>query len=73
MITVTEVDTLQTYLEGVISRADHHAQNVNRVALVLIGAVIWVKDERPIRVHSRKPDEKPVMVLGPGAEILFGV
>ena len=34
MITVTEVDTLQSYLEGVISRADHHAQNVNRVALV---------------------------------------
>ena len=58
MITVTEVDTLQTYLEGVISRADHHAQNVNRVALVLIGAVIWVKDERPIRVHSRKTQMK---------------
>ena len=51
MITVTEIDQLQTYLEGVIYRANHHALEVNTVVAVLVGAVIWVK-EGPIEIRT---------------------
>lgn len=51
MRTVTEIDELQCYLQGVIDRANHHAQEVNTVVAVLVGAVIWVK-EGPIEIRT---------------------
>lgn len=40
-ISIDSIQLLQTYLIGVLSRADHHAENVKGVALALAGAVIW--------------------------------
>ena len=51
---VEEVAELQKYLQGVLNRADHHADNVNEVILTLTGAIIWRKDPESIRVYTQK-------------------
>lgn len=40
-LTITTLTLLNEYINGVMSRADHHGQNVNEVVLILAGAVIW--------------------------------
>ena len=40
-LTVNTLTLLNEYINGVMSRADHHGQNVNEVVLTLVGAVIW--------------------------------
>lgn len=60
---VTNVDHLRDYLGGVVDRADHHAQNVNRIILAIAGAVIWRKDSDPIEVLVRDGDMKNVLWL----------
>lgn len=60
-IKVTEVDILQTYLSGVMDRADHHATGVNEIALTLVGAIVWAKDEEPIQVLTREGAMKNVL------------
>lgn len=40
-LTITTLTLLNEYINGVMSRADHHGQNVNEVVLTLAGAVIW--------------------------------
>jgi Integron cassette protein VCH_CASS1 chain len=53
---IADIDRLQEYLEGVLSRADHHANNVSEIALSLVGSIIWRKDAAPIQVmdHNGK-------------------
>jgi hypothetical protein len=58
---VTDVDVLQKYLEGVLSRADHHAGNVNEIALAVPGAIVWRKDREPIEVMAHARDMKNVL------------
>jgi hypothetical protein len=58
---VTDVDLLSDYLQGVVGRADHHAPNVNEVALAIAGAVIWRKDDEPIEVFVREGEMKNVL------------
>lgn len=41
---ITTINELQAYFAGVMKRADHHAGNVNDVAMAIAGAVIWRKD-----------------------------
>jgi hypothetical protein len=54
-LTVTEIEELREYLNGVMNRADHHAGSVNEIALALVGAIIWRKnDDDPIRVMVRE-------------------
>lgn len=54
-LTVTEVEELRAYINGVMNRADHHAGAVNEIALALAGAILWRKnDEEPIRVMVRE-------------------
>lgn len=40
-ITVKDIKALKEYFNGVMDRADHHADNVNEIVLALIGGVIW--------------------------------
>ena len=40
-LTITTLTLLNEYINGVMSRADHHGQNVNEIVLTLAGAVIW--------------------------------
>ncbi len=49
---ITDIDILQQYLEGVMERSEHHADEVNEIILALIGAVIWKKNSRPIKVKE---------------------
>ena len=46
-------DLLKEYFNGVLNRADHHAQGVQEISLALMGAVIW-KSDSDIEVKSVK-------------------
>jgi hypothetical protein len=52
-LSVSDLETLETYLSGVMNRSHHHAETVGAVALALIGAVLWKKDADPIKVRTR--------------------
>lgn len=41
MIQMQTTELLKDYFEGVLRRADHHAQSVEQVSLTLMGAVLW--------------------------------
>lgn len=58
---VTDVDRLRDYIRGVMERADHHAEHVNEVALALVGAIIWRKDDDPIEVRVHDGEMKNVL------------
>jgi len=58
---VTEIDVLRNYLRGVMDRADHHAQDVNEVALSVAGGIIWRKDDQPLEVLVREGEMKNVL------------
>lgn len=58
---VTDIDVLKNYLRGVMDRADHHAQNINEVALAVAGGVIWRKDDEPLEVMVREGEMKNVL------------
>jgi len=59
-ITLDSIDTLKTYLNGVMGRADHHAGNVEGVSLTLLGAVMW-KSTGEIEV--KQYDGRPANML----------
>lgn len=55
-ITINSIEMLQAYLKGVLSRAEHHAGNVEGVALTLAGAVIWKSTgEIEVREYAGSP------------------
>jgi hypothetical protein len=61
-LTVTEIEELRSYLNGVMNRADHHAGAVNEIALALAGAILWRKnDEEPIKVLAHNGNTKNVL------------
>lgn len=41
MILIHSINALNEYLNGVMNRANHHATNVNEVALTIAGAIVW--------------------------------
>ena len=51
-LTVADLETLESYLTGVLNRSEHHAETVGAIALALIGAVLWRKDATPIEVRT---------------------
>lgn len=51
-IKMDSIGILREYFNGVLGRADHHAQEVEEVALTLMGAVIWKGKEDSIEVRS---------------------
>ena len=60
--TIESIEILQEYLKGVLERANHHAQNVNNIALAIAGGIIWRSTNR-IKVLSREGDMKNVLWL----------
>lgn len=52
-ITLTGITSLQSYLMGVMDRADHHAHKVNEIVLALIGGVVWISTNN-IKVRESK-------------------
>lgn len=65
---VTDVDVLRDYLRGVMDRADHHAQNVNEIALAIVGGIIWRKDDDPLEVMVREGEMKNVLWFKVGGQ-----
>jgi hypothetical protein len=61
-VTLDDVDLLKRYIDGVMGRAGHHAQDVTAVALALAGAIVWRKDATTdIQVMSKDGDLKNVL------------
>lgn len=58
---ITDIDVLRNYLGGVMDRADHHAQDVNEVALAIAGGVVWRKDAEPLEIMTRDGEMKNVL------------
>lgn len=55
-LTINGVQQLKTYFEGVMNRADHHADNVNEIVLALIGGVIWKSgDDVQVKQYNDAP------------------
>jgi hypothetical protein len=70
---VTEIEILREYLNGVMGRADHHAKEVEAIALALAGAIVWKKDVgKDIEVMTQDGDTKNVLwVLIQGQRYAF--
>lgn len=61
-LAVRDVDTLKSYIEGVMARSNHHAGNVRGAALALAGAIVWRKDDADeIQVMERQGETKNVL------------
>ena len=60
-ITPHDVDTLKRYVDGVMSRAGHHAGQVSAAALALLGPVLWRAD--PGSIELRTQDDKLANML----------
>ena len=61
-LTVTEIEELRAYINGVMARADHHAGNVKEIVLALAGAILWRKnDDEPIKVMAHNSETKNVL------------
>ncbi len=58
---ITKIDELRDYLRGVMRRADHHADNVNEVVLAIAGGVVWSKDDKPLKVYTRRGEMTNVL------------
>jgi hypothetical protein len=58
---VTDIDVLKKYFQGVMDKANHHAQNVNEVILPIVGGVIWRKDDEALEVMEREGEMKNVL------------
>ena len=58
---VTHIELLKEYVDGVVVRADHHARWVNEIALALVGAIVWKKDQAPLKVFARDGEMKNVL------------
>jgi hypothetical protein len=55
-ISINSIESLQNYLIGVLSRANHHAGNVEGVSLALLGAIIWrTNGEIAVREYNGNP------------------
>jgi len=67
-LTVQDIDALQEYFRGVMDRAHHHAGNVYLIALALVGAIVWCKDDLPIKVMAREGVAKNVLWVHIGGE-----
>jgi hypothetical protein len=68
-LTVRDVEILKAYIDGVMTRADHHANEVEEIALALTGAIIWKKDDgKDIRVMEKSGDTKNVLWVTMGGQ-----
>lgn len=63
--TVSTVDKLQQYIQGVMERAAHHANNVDEICLAIAGAIVWRKDG-DFKVITREGDMGNVLWMHVG-------
>jgi len=51
---IEDIRLMKRYFEGVMSRANHHADNVNEIILALAGGVIWRGADIGVRTYRDK-------------------
>jgi hypothetical protein len=51
-VPVSDLDTLRTYLRGVLGKTKHHAPNVDEIVLALAGGVISRQGSTPLEVRA---------------------
>jgi hypothetical protein len=64
-LTIDTIELLNGYINGVMDRADHHADQVNEVVLILVGAIIW-KATGDISVRTYNDETRNVLWLNVG-------
>ena len=67
--TIHNIEILRAYISGVLDRANHHAHNVNEIALAIAGGIIWRTTDN-IKVMSREGEMKNVLWLQVGDRTL---
>ncbi len=65
MATISTIEILRDYLNGVLDRANHHAHNVNEISLAIVGGIIW-RTSGDIKVLSRDGEMKNALWLQVG-------
>ena len=66
---VADVETLQVYIQGVMARAAHHANDVEEVCLAVVGGIIWKKDPGSVlEVMEQEGDLKNVLWVRIGGQ-----
>ena len=65
-LTITTLDLLNRYINGVMDRADHHGQNVNEIVLTLAGSVIW-KATQDVEVRTYNDETANILWLVVGS------
>jgi len=64
-LTITTLDRLNQYINGVMERADHHGQNVNEVILTLAGGVLWrATQDVEVRTYNNETANILWLVVG---------
>lgn len=64
-LTITTLDILNVYINGVMDRANHHAQNVDEIVLTLAGAVIWkITQNIEVRTYNNETANILWLVVG---------
>jgi hypothetical protein len=53
-ITLDTIDIIHEYINRVMEKSNHHAQNVDGIALSLMGAVVWKSKDIKVREYNGK-------------------
>ena len=64
-LSISSLEVLNQYINGVMGRADHHGQNVNEIVLSLAGAVIW-KATQDVEVRTYNEETANILWLTVG-------
>ena len=51
-IEIDSIDDMKQHLSGVMERADHHALEVYKIVLPLVGLIAWKADKIVARTHE---------------------
>lgn len=70
-IKIEDIRLMKRYFEGVMARANHHAENVNEVILALAGGVIWRGADIDVRTYRDKTANMLWMKTDSGKEYCF--
>ena len=70
-IKIEDIRLMKRYFEGVMSRANHHAENVNEIILALAGGVIWRGADIDVRTYKDKTANMLWMKTDSGKEYCF--
>lgn len=51
---IEDIKLMKEYVEGIVSRADHHADDVNEIIFALVGGIVWRGADITVRAYKTK-------------------